>query len=365
MKILLALFSLILSAPLAPPPQDGGATAPDPSAAAPAAPEEPSADAKPALPEGVIASLDGDAIGNDAFLAYLGTVFARKEPGRDALRQLLVEAVLESRAGAAGVSVGQADVDALYEEFEARARAASGGTRGLLDSAGGPGEEARLQHTLRMAALQRAVVADEDGVDDPSAVDEARLGAWIQQAMTDAELAERALGDPLAATWSGGQIPRVAVGVRLTQNLPGPEVASVLTELIGILAIFRRAEALGLEYTPEAAAAELAERERLVAASPEAAGITYASLLAQVEGITPAELVSSPRFQAEVLVAELTERQWGASALAGLFEELRPQLVERFGEGVSLAEALPTLQKEARQRTYRQIVESSTIVRRF
>jgi hypothetical protein len=319
----------------------------------------------PTLPDGAVAALDGEAITEAAFLTYLGAAYARHPMGQSALEQLFVEALLTARASEAGLRVDDDLVQALFDRFDAQAREASGGARGLLDNAGGAAAADMLDATLRLAALQRTLVAQEQGLDDPLAVDDQTLSDWLATELTEAKLQEHKISDALAASWSGGDIPRATVGLRLLSMLPTTEQSSVLSELLGIVAISRYAASRGIAYDNGAAVAELTERERLVDATPATAEFTYEEYLLQTEGLTVEELLSTPKFRAEVLMVQIVDSDWDAARLASLFEELRAPLAERFGPDVTLDMALPTLLKEARQRAYREILDSVTIVRRF
>jgi len=312
-----------------------------------------------------VASLDGELVSEAAFVNYLGSAFARQPEGHQALQQLFVEALLAQEASARGLVVDLELTKALFDRYEAQARAASGGATGLLENAGGPAAADLLEATLRLAALQRVIVAHEDGVDDPLDVTDARLSAWLTEAQERCELSERRPNDSVAASWTGGEIPRSVVGLRLMRMLPPEVVSGVLTELLGIVAISRVAAARGIEFSTDAAVAELTERERLVTSTPAATGISYEEYLLQTEGLSIEELLASPGFRAEVLMVALVDADWDAAQLALLFEELREPLAERFGPDVTLDQALPTLLKEARQRAYRDVLGSVTIVRRF
>lgn len=326
---------------------------------APSAPE-----ATPALPPGVLATVDGTPVSEADFATYLGLIHARQELGRLALDQLLVERILAARAEAAAVSVDEAAVDALFAHFDAKARAASGGERGLMESVGGQAQAAVLRETVRLAALQRAVVAAETGADDPLALDDAALKAWLDAAIAEAKLTLLPLFGSDAATWTGGPIRRADLGARVARMLPPDELQGALTELLGILAVDAHAATRGLAFTAEAAFAELAERERLVAEHESAPGLGYAEYLAQVEQLTPEELLQTPRFRAEVLIARIVEQDWEAQDLAALFDELRHADPPRLPADMPLEEALPAVLREARQRAYRAIVASCSIVRR-
>lgn len=312
----------------------------------------------PPLGPGEVARVGDESLGVELFHRYLAMVHARLPEGERATQQLLLEALVETRAAELGVDVDEAAVDALARDIEARAR-----------EAGAPEAEVAAQleamrPALRLAALQKAVVAAEEGL-AVERVSDGQQAAWLAAALEAAAPEEQPLTDALALRFSGGELTRVAVGRRLAETLPPREVSGVLTELIGLRAIEHRAEALGLEFTAEEAARELAEREALVASHPSTAGVSYEEYLSQVHKRSPGELVASPKFKGEVLLRLMVEQEWTDERLRGLFEEERPAFEARYGEGVTFAAARPGVLKEARQRTYRQLLEDSRIKRRF
>jgi len=312
-----------------------------------------------------VARINGTVISANTYYHYLSLVYARMPEGDLSLEQLMLEEVLQSRAGEAGVSVDESEVDAVFMELDARARAATNGEQGLLDSVGGPEKAEALRTSVRLAALHRKVVAHEQGVASAEDVDDSMLQAWLDEALACADIQEAPLDEAVAARWSGGSLSRVTVGARIARLLSPTDQTGLLTELLGIHMIRQRAAEMGVVLTPEAAADELLERERQVAANPSVAGVTYADIVQEVFHRDILELVASPKFGAEVLLSLIVNRTWNDARLVQLFEAERSLFEERLGGTVTFVQARFAILKEVRQRTYRQLLESSTIIRRF
>jgi hypothetical protein len=328
---------------------------------------EPSAEAsqEPPLEDHEVARINDTVITADIYHHYLSLVYARMPEGDTSLEQLLLEELLRSRAAEFDVSVGESEVDVVYAELEARVREQTNGQRGLLDQVGGAEQAEELHKSVRLATLHRKLVAQEHSLASMQDVDDAMLKTWLDEALASAALEEAPLDEPAAATWSGGTISRVSVGARIAQLLSPDIQAGLLTELLGIHAIREKAAQLGVVLTPEAAADELLEREGQVAGNPTYAGVTYADIVKKINRRETSELVASPKFGAEVLLSLMVTQNWTEVRLIELFEAERPLFEERLGGQVSFAQARFAVLKEVRQRTYIQLLDSSTIVRRF
>jgi len=322
------------------------------------------AEAQKPLPDDSVASLDGQLVSFDAFHQYVGSVTARQPESDAALRQLVLEAYMDARAAELDVTVAPGAVQKLWDDLEARARAASGGTQGLIDSIGGEEQLPRLERALNLAALQREIVAAEAGITTDD-VSEQRLAAWIAQTVEAAPISETPLTSPTAATWPGGEISRIALGRRLADELPADQLQGLLTELLGILAIEERATREGVAFTSEAAAEELVERKRLVENNPRAVGVSYEAIVREIDKRSLEELVATPKFRAEVLLKLLVAQEWDDARLTDLFERERASFEERAGRSVTFEEAKASVQAVVRQRSYQSLLASSSIQRRF
>jgi len=349
---LLTLFALTQTAPPV-------ATSP---ATAPSAQQAPDPDAP--LQDHEVARVDGVSISADTFYRYLSLIYARLPEGNQALDQLLLEEILQQRATASGITVNEAEIDEVFAELDSRAREATDGAQGLVDSVGAEKAEA-LRHGVSLATLHRKLVAHELGLASPADADDSMLQSWLDRAFETAAVEEAPLADAIAVTWAGGSLSRATVGARIAQILTPADLTGLLTELLGIHVIRHRAAVMGVELTPEAAADELLERQRQVSSNPDSAGVTYADIVAQVYQRSTAELVASPKFGAEVLLRLMVDIEWDDASLASLFEAERSQFQEQLGGPVEFEQARFAVIKKVRQGMYLQLLAASRIVRRF
>ncbi len=312
------------------------------------------------LSPGELARVGDVVITEDEYLRYVGTVCARRPEGELAFRQILTARVVHAAAEEVRVSATDADVDDLIGRLDARARAATGGAQGLFDSV--DADPAEVRDSLRLLALQEKVVAAETGIEHPG---DELLQSWLEARLGDVDALASPLDDAVAARWPGGEVSRLELGRAVADLLPDDERSGILTELLGIVLIRAHAAAQGVALTPEALAGELELREALVHRSDATAGVSYAEIVRQTEGLSLEELVATPSFGAQVLLRLLVEARWTEDELRALFEAERADYEERYGAGVSFEAALPGVWATVRRRTYRQLFADATIVRRF
>jgi hypothetical protein len=312
------------------------------------------------LSHGTVARVGELPITESEYFRYLGTVYAREPEGEIATTQELTERVLRAAAAAAQVEVNDSDVQDLAERLDARARAETGGTAGLVESLGV--EEGELRHSLELLALQEKILAAETGEQHPS---DQQLREWMDIALAGIELQPAPLHDEIAARWHDGEISRVQLGRRLFSLLPPEDRSGVLTELIGVLLIRAAAEQAGIELTPQALAEEIAERDAVVRNRDETSGISYADMVQQMQNLSIEELISTPSFGAQVRLRLLVEQRWDETRLRSYFETERANFEEKLGPDISFEAALPAVWREVRQLSYRQLFSECRIVRNF
>ena len=365
------------------------AKAPSSAAAAPAAStQDPAAEPAPAttgaatLTPEQVATIDGELPLTWADLdRYLGTVYARLPEGVDALQQLVAEAVIDSAATAAGVTVSDADIAALEARLEAKAREASGGAKGLQESLGASVTPADLRAALRLQALHERIVRQDEGLADDAPPDPAQLKSWLDAHVPGDKLVEPPLTDALAATWPGGEITKAQVGKRLRSLLPPKEVSGVLTEMIGVLLVRREAARLGLQLTPAEATREVLDRDATLKSKAGAGDVSYDQFVQTVQKRSLKELLESEQFGAEVLLRMISERQWTEDSARAEWEAHPERFPPPAEPQVQLTGATPaapaapeprdwehmrgTVWRALRQDCYAQLFKQSRIVRRF
>jgi len=344
---LLALFLLLVPVPRAAPPL-AGARAED-------------------LPAGVVARFGDETLTEEDFQRYLGRIYARQPAGDEALRQLLVEALVRHASTALQVTVGDEEIDVILDDLERRAREATGGQMGLVDSLGEGRTLDDLREQVRLLALQKAVLRVEGGLPPDAEIDDVEVATWIEEQLAASQLVQQPLDSRTAATWAHGRIDRVTLGRRIEQTLSEEELSGALTELIGIRLIGRKAAAMGFSYTPESGAREISDREFLLSGNQPIPGVSleYAEIVAQTQRRTIEELMESPRFQAEVLLRDMVEARWTEEQVRDVYEKERDVFAERYGPDTTFESVSHAVWREVRQRTYQQLFRESTIARRY
>jgi hypothetical protein len=169
--------------------------------------------------------------------------------------------------------------------------------------------------------------------------------------------------------YEGGQLTKAQVGARLRTLLPPEELSGVLTEMIGVLLVRARANQVGIDLTPAAATREVLDRDAALRAQPGAGDVTYQQFVEVVQKRSLQELLTSDRFSTEVLIRELTEREYSEERAQGIWEKNRETFIAA-SEGKLDATsgweaARPLVWKELRQRTYRRLFQEVRIARRF
>ncbi|MGQ0553826.1 MAG: hypothetical protein ACT4PU_11480 [Planctomycetota bacterium] len=376
------------------PPAGASAAVTPPSAASPAATSAPTAlPADQTLAPGEVARIDDALTLTVAELdRYLGTIFARLPEGVEALEELLAETLIERAAEAAGLQASAEEAAAAERALEAQARQASGGAKGLAESLGAGVTADDVRRAMRLMVLQDKLVRSEQGLDAEAPLPPEILNGWLKRALEEAQLKEAELDDVLAARFVGGHFSKADVGRRLRASLPREEVRGVLTEMIGILLVRRRAAVLDVNITPAAATREILERNERLQQLSGSADLTYARFVEETERRTLPELLVSDKFSTEVLLRQLSEREWDEPAARRYWQEHRadfegpaqppagaaptPATTAPSPAGETAAETEAEIEaawqaarllvlKSLRQRTYRQLFEESRIVRAF
>ncbi|GJM22410.1 MAG: hypothetical protein DHS20C15_23250 [Planctomycetota bacterium] len=304
------------------------------------------------LAAGEVARVNGAAVPLPAFEQYVGATESRSELGQAIIRQAHDAWVVRVSAARANVVATPERVNSVVAQLEERAGSS---LEAFRDN---PEFEAHL--TL---LTQQVLLMQTQGVDDP--LDPAAQSAWLESQRAQHPLVPHPLSDDLAVSWPGGELTRAELGATLLAQLPVEDRGELLSEFLGVLVLHAHAKKLGVELSTEAAAAELAEREALVAHNVSTAGLTYEQIIEQTQGLSLEELVASPRFSAEVLLREMVDLSWDDEQLEALFERERALFVERYGEDVDFAGARHGVLQEVRRRSYQNLMAESKIVRRY
>jgi hypothetical protein len=192
-----------------------------------------------------------------------------------------------------------------------------------------------------------------------------QLKLWLDGRMSTANVQPAPLEDALAATFDAGSVTKAQVGARLRTVLKTQDVSGVLTEMIGVLLVRRKANALGIDLTPAAATQEILDRDAALRARAGVGDVTYRQYLETVQHRTLEELLRSDKFSTEVLIRLIVERDWTEDSAKAFWERNREAFAKTVGDDATWEAARAAVWRELRQRTYRRLFEESTIVRRF
>ncbi len=315
-----------------------------------------------ALPPEAVARIDDALVIGAADLdRYLGTVYARLPEGDLVLHQLVTESLIEHDGTDVGGAVTDAEIEAARAELEQQAVAA--GAPSLSASLGDNVPAELLVRTLRLLVLNQRLVRSWKGLPPDAPVDAAQLQEWIDGRLSTANVQPAPLDDPLAATLEIGTITKAAVGARLRSVLRPDTISGVLTEMIGVLLVRRKADALGIDLTPAAATREILDRDAVLRSRAGVGDVTYTQYVETVQKRSLAELLQSDKFSTEVLLRLIVERDWTEESARKHWESDRAGYAT-LGDG-DWESVRAGVWRDLRQRAYRQLFEESRIVRRF
>ncbi|HEX5012388.1 MAG TPA: hypothetical protein VFY71_18510 [Planctomycetota bacterium] len=291
---------------------------------------------------------------------YLATVYARKQEGQAALLQVLQEAIVRHEAGAAGITASDAEVNEAIKELDASARASGGGS--LADALTADVGGAELRDAVRLHVLEERLVRAADQLAPDAPVSAERLQSWLDTHVQEAALQEAPLDDARAATWSGGELAKVDVGTRLRAVLPKDSLTGILTEMIGVQLVRRRAAELDIDLTPAEVTREVLLRDAALKEHASGQQVSYTQYVQQLEHRSLAEHIQSDAFTTEVLVRLISERLYTEDKARAFWEQHRDAYGER---GPDWESARLAVWKDIRQIIYKQLFTNSSIVRRY
>lgn len=352
-----AVLSAMLALPARAPAQDAPPDAPPPAPrpVAPPAAHVLGPDEAAWIDDTVVITLHD-------FDAYLGTIYARLPEGEKALRQVLEEAIVQREAAVAGVDASEDEVSAALGLLDSQARAAGGGSLTAVLTADVDLEQ--LREVVRLHVLQDKLVRAAQGLPPGAPVDNAARQAWLEARVGLAELREAPLDDPRAAVWAGGRIDKEAVGARLRAVLAPDTLAGVLTEMIGVQVVRRHAAEMDIDLTPAEVTREVLQRDAALKARAGGLEVNYAQFLDQIEHRTLQETIQSDKFTTEVLLRLVTERLHTEDDARAFWERHRAAF-DRLDAGDTWEQVRLAVWKEVRQRTYKDLLAKSRIVRRY
>jgi len=263
-------------------------------------------------------------------------------------------------AQAAGLSASEAEVNAAIGELDASARAAGGG--GLAEAVTANVGSAELRDAIRLHVLQEHLVRTADQLAPDAPLSAERLQSWLDARVLEAALLEAPLDDARAATWAGGELAKADVGARLRAVLSKESLTGILTEMIGVQLVRRRAAELDIDLTPAEVTREVLLRDATLKEHAAGQQVSYTQYVQQVEHRSLAEHIQSDAFTTEVLVRLISERLYTEDKARAFWEQHRDAYKER---GPDWDSARLAVWKDIRGIIYKSLFTNSNIVRRY
>src|SRR5262249_14350450 len=143
------------------------------------------------------------------------------------------------------------------------------------------------------------------------------------------------------------------------------DVSGVLTEMIGVLLVRRKANELGIDLTPAAATQEIIDRDMALRARAGVGDVTDRQYVETVQHRALEELLRWVKISTEVLIRLIVQRDWTEDGAKAFWERNHELFAKSVGDDATWETARGAVWRELRQRTYRHLFEESTIVRRF
>lgn len=293
---------------------------------------------------------------------YLGTIYARKQEGQAALQQVLQEAIVRREAAAAGVSASEEEVSAAIGKLDASARAAGGG--GLEDAVMANVGSDQLRDAVRLHVLEERLVRVADQLAPDAPVSAERLKSWLDERVAKADMKEAPLDDAQAATWAGGELAKTDVGAHLRAVLPKETLTGVLTEMIAVQLVRRRAAELDIDLTPAEVTKEVLLADAELKAGSGNRQVSYAQAVQEIQHRSLQEHIQSDAFCTKVLLRLITEKLYTEEQAHSFWEQHKDRYKTN-GQSGNWEDVRPAVWKDIREVVGNSLFSNSNIVRRY
>ena len=293
---------------------------------------------------------------------YLATIYARKQEGQAALQQVLQEAIVRREAAAAGVSATEEEVTAAIGKLDASARASGGGS--LAESVMANVGTAELRDAVRLHVLEERLVRLADQLAPDAPVSAERLKSWLDERVGKADMKEAPLDDALAATWAGGDLSKADVGAHLRAVLPKETLTGVLTEMIAVQLVRRRAAELDIDLTPAEVTKEVLLADAELKAGSGNRDVSYAQAVQEIQHRSLQEHIQSDAFCTKVLLRLISEKLYTEAQARSFWEQHRDKYKQN-GQSGNWEDVRLAVWKDIREVVGNSLFSNSNIVRRY
>lgn len=267
----------------------------------------------------------------------------RKEEGRGACDHLVGARLVQLEAQKNGIAASEDEMRAEWNELQRQYRAAGRDPR--TEPVVRNSTEPELLAYFSMPVLMRKLCRKELAMKPSESVSGEMMQLWLQ----DARKRNRVVDDPdqlpigTAAKVGDEALSMLDLGLLLLRTSDDEQRNHFVRQVAVLQSTEARAKQLDLAATPAELERELEARRADAAKDPRYQGISYEQLL-KAQGVTPASLLQSRVFRAQLLQKKIAAAEHPETALLAELKDHRQDVLDRVGPrrklGVIFARAL-------------------------
>ena len=287
------------------------------------------------LPEGAVASLDGQPLAQSQFHAYVGREFRFEARAVELLQLMIQQRVILGEAERQSLSVDDKELELRLEALDRETSLQTEGAKNLqavLAEQGITREE--FLPSLRVSLLAEKLVRQEFDIPDRQAVPYEKTHLWIEDRLQHAVIQTAGLPPEILVQVNGRPLDEVEFGQRYLLDQKGRQV-KWLEDFIDSEVIRQAARRQGLELGSKDVEAGIRQRERKVLEDPRYGGATLDELLQKTRR-SLSWLKSSREFQTQVLLERMVREEYPNDGLEGYYRDHLEEFDKLYGPSVHI-----------------------------
>lgn len=275
------------------------------------------------LPEGVLATIDGDPLGEEEFYERLVEARASSSDTPGVLQQLIDTRLIAAEMARRGLTVTLDEVD---ERFDALAKQMAEQTQGattLEATLEAQGVTVKLFRSKLEFLVGLERLAREDfGITDPNeALPQSKLNLWLAQLRENAGIVTEGLPDGVVARTDGFNVTEVDLGKALAELEEPDYLARLLRAMVSEELIQRTLEAEKLTIEPDDLQAEMDFRRWAYNRVERYEGVEFDQYLTATQGMDAAAIQQTVNYRYQVALKKIIKHTVDESVLREHFEK--------------------------------------------
>lgn len=292
----------------------------------------------PDLPQGVVARGGGFEVTDRQYHAYLTASYRGDELFDSLLEQMVKESVIRGEARKRKLTVSKEELERRLRDLDLRFKASSGGQSGLNEYMEEQEiDEEEFYRALNLSIVHEAMARADFGIGVNEEISVEKLNIWLKDRVGKTPVETNGAAPGVVAVINGDAVTEDVFGSRLFALIPRKKATSLLTEMIGIELIRRKAGEMDVTLEDKDLDREIGEREAVLQAKAGFSSITYEGYLKAARGQTVEQLKESDKFQGEVLLKKICESLHHEAYLQDFFDENRAFFNRRYGKAVQIS----------------------------